>query len=90
MSNRLKCRISKGQFSDEYAVQGELYDSTNFSLFLPKGEVLCEKEPGIGEKVEGSITVKPLDSRDNLVLVELPQTTFENGRTITVTKDQLI
>ena len=89
MKTRLLCRVSKGQFSGEVAVQGKLFNSEEFSLFAPIEFVEYSSELTEHSYVDGSISVDVLDNKDDLVLVSLPQPAFENGQTITVKKEQL-
>lgn len=86
----LNCTISNGQFSGEYAIQGEMFNSNSFSLFAPKDCVRLNNEaPKEDEHVEGSICVRVLNKEEDLVLVKLPQSTFENGQIITVKADKV-
>ena len=89
MRTRLFCKVSKGQFSGEVAVQGKLFNSEEFSLFAPIESVEYSSELTEHSYVDGSISVDVLDHKDDLVLVSLPQPAFENGQTITVKKEQL-
>lgn len=89
MTKWLYCTISEGQFTGEYAVQGELFDSTVFSLFAPKEDLQFSEEPTGNKHVEGAIRVTPLGQKDDLMLIALPRPTFENGRTITVKTSQV-
>lgn len=89
MEKWLNCTISQGQFSDEFAVQGVLFDNTNFSLFVQKQDLKFDNEPKNDESVQGFIRVTTLASKDDLYLVELPQPTIENGRSITVKADKI-
>jgi hypothetical protein len=86
----LNCKISPGQFTGEFAVQGVMFNAKEFSLFAPK-ECLEFDEEHVkrGNTVQGSIRVTKLQEKDNLVLVALPQPTFENGQTITVKASQV-
>ena len=87
----LACKISRGQFSEEFAVQGELFDGSGFSLFARESDLEFDVAPSEDEHVEGCIKVEALewDKARGLALVQLPGETLENGRTITVTIDQL-
>jgi len=87
--NWLKCRIFPGQFTGEYAVQGRLFDNTEFSLFVEKQYLDFSEEPTFDKPVEGWIRVEPELHKDDLLLVSLPQPTFENGQSITVKMDQV-
>lgn len=89
MNEWLECIITPGQFSGEYAVQGEMFDNSGFSLFAPKDDLRFQQEPTADVPVKGLIRIVPGVQKDNLLLVNLPRPTFENGRTITVKKDQL-
>ena len=89
MEKWLDCTISPGQFTGEFAVQGKMFDATEFSLFAPKEDLKFTGEPSWGKPVRGFIRVIPGPRKDNLLLVTLPQATFENGRTITVKADQI-
>jgi hypothetical protein len=85
MSTWLKCRVSAGQFPNEYAVSGEQYNGLPYSLFAPSESVVA---PEIGEG-EGQIRVEILDKKAHLALVRLPAETFENGQLITVSAAEL-
>lgn len=86
----LNCKVSSGQFTGEFAVQGEMFNAKGFSLFAPKECLNFDEGPvKKGKTVEGSIRVTKLQEKDDLVLVELPQPTFENGQTITVKSSQV-
>lgn len=91
MDSWLACKISRGQFSEEFAVQGELFDGSGFSLFAREPDLEFEVAPSEDEHVEGYIKVEALEwNKDRgLALVQLPGETLENGRTITVRIDQL-
>ena len=89
MEKWLDCTISPGQFDGEFAVQGELYDESEFSLFAQKNDLRFKSEPTQEKPVKGELRVVPLEEKDDRILVTLPQTTFENGRTITVKKTQI-
>jgi len=89
MEEWLKCTITPGQFSGEYAVQGEMFDDTSFSLFAPKKDLKFSEEPTADKPVKGLIRIVQCAQKDDLLLVNLPRPTFENGRTITVKKEQL-
>jgi len=85
----LSCWISPGQFSVEYAVEGEAYNGTGFSLFASEEDVECDSLPLEGQRVPGWIRVKVLAADSGTVLVNLPQRTLENGQTVTVRANQV-
>ena len=89
MDKWLDCTISEGQFTGEFAVQGKMFDSTDFSLFAPKEVLRFDEEPTKNKYVQGLIQVTPLGEKDDLTLIALPRPTFENGRTITVKTSQI-
>jgi len=84
MEKWLKCTISPGQFTGEFAVHGRMFDATEFSLFASRDDLEFTEEPTPDKPVSGFIRVKPTAREDDLLLVSLPRPTFENGRTITV------
>ena len=89
MTDWLDCQISQGQFTGEYAVTARMFDETEFSLFVPKDCLRFSEEPPIDRPVSGMISVSIAAQKDDLVLVNLPRPTFENGRSITVKQSQL-
>ena len=89
MEEWLECTITPGQFSGEYAVQGKLFDATGFSLFAPEKDLVFSGKPTAGKPVKGLIRIVPGAQKDDLLMVSLPRPTFENGRTITINKNQL-
>jgi hypothetical protein len=89
MKNWLDCTISPGQFTGEFAIQGKLFDGTGFSLFAQESDLRFDEEPTSDKPVKGWIRVKLGPQKDNLLLVTLPQPTFENGQTITVKTNQV-
>ncbi len=80
----LDCKISLGQFSGEFAVNGETFDGSPFSLFAAADYLEFAREPEPRQRVEGQIRVQVIQEKDNLMLVRLPQQTLENGYHITV------
>jgi hypothetical protein len=89
MEKWLECTISPGQFTGEFAVQGKMFDETEFSLFAPKEDLNFTGKPSWDNPVQGSIRVTISDQDEDLLLVNLPRPTFENGRVITVNKSQV-
>jgi len=89
MEKWLECTISPGQFTGEYAIQGKLFDGTEFSMFAEKEDLKFKEEPTEDKHVAGWIRIVLGPPKDNLLLVRLPQTTFENGQTITVNTNQI-
>lgn len=89
MEKWLDCTISSGQFTGEYAVQGKLFDETGFSLFAEENDLKFDERPTENRSVKGCIRIMVGRQEDNLVLVTLPQPSFENGQTITVKTSQV-
>jgi len=84
---RLKVKVSEGQFSNEYAVSGKMFDGTRFSMFVERDKVILLEKLRLF--TNGLLEVGIGQCKDSLVLIKLPQPTFEYGRVITVKKDQL-
>ena len=89
METWLRCTISEGQFSDEYAVSGRTADGTGFSLFAPEEAVDFEESPVGSRSVEGWLRVDVWEQKGELCLVRLPRQALENGQYLTVKRDQL-
>jgi hypothetical protein len=89
MEKWLECKISIGQFTGEFAVRGKMFDATEFSLFACKEDLRFSKEPTKDKPVDGFIRVIPSGRKDDLLLVNLPRPTFENGRAVTVKVSQV-
>lgn len=89
MSQWLDCVVSQGQFTGEYAVKAALHDGTEFSLFASEDDVSFHGPPSEDEHVAGRIRVELLSQKENLLLISLPQPTFENGKTVTVGNKQV-
>lgn len=85
----LDCTISMGQFTGEFAVQGKLFDNTEFSLFAERENLKFVEEPEQDKSVDGYIRVITGPQKDDLLLVALPQPTFGNGQTVTVKINQV-
>lgn len=89
MRSNLRCRVSAGQFSSEYAVIVRSNEGRDFSLFAQAGEVTFTEQPTGDREVDGWIAVDVVEQDRNLVLIRLPQTTLENGQFLTVQAGQL-
>ena len=79
--NGIKVVISEGQFSGEFAVTGVDSDGEKFSLFAH------EHDLDLPSKL---LRVDPLAEEKGLVLIQLPQGTLENGKTVTVKQSDLV
>ncbi len=89
MERWLRCEISPGQFTGEYAVKALMFDNTAFSLFAPRESLKFDAEPSGDTVVTGQIRIVVVGQKDNLCLVNLPRPTFENGRSVTVKMEQI-
>jgi hypothetical protein len=89
MGKWLNCIIYPGLFDEEFAVEGNLFDGTGFSLFAEKEDLRYNEEPAPNKPVNALIRVVPGLQKDDLLLVTLPKPTFENGQTITVKTNQV-
>ena len=85
----LGCKVSQGQFSGEFAVQGKLFDGTGFSLFVEEEDLRLDNEPLLGQSVDGFVRITALQEQGDLCLVALPQPTMENGNSVTVHANEL-
>jgi hypothetical protein len=89
MDTWLRCKVANGQFSGEFAVTAQSASGASFSLFVPAADVEVDAIPGEGQTVDGWIRVEKIDEKGDLLLVQLPGLTFDNGRTVTVNKAQV-
>ena len=89
METWLKCKVSPGQFSVEYAVQARDFQGKGFSLFAPTETVEVEQIPGENESVEGWMCVKAEAQESDLVLIRLPKQALGNSYYVTVRSKQL-
>jgi hypothetical protein len=89
MDALLRCQVSPGLFSGEVAVRGETADGTGFSLFVSDDFVEYDPSVDTASPVAGWLYAEVLDRKADMVLVQLPSQTFENGRTITVRDSQI-
>jgi len=85
----IRCRLYPGQFSSEYAVVVESFSGRVYSLFASRDDVANDQEPTLDEPTDGWLRVKVLEPEGNNVLVQLPQTTLENGSYLAVRRDQV-
>jgi len=89
MDALLQCQVSPGLFNGEVAVRGETADGTGFSLFVSDDFVEYDSPVDAASPVDGWLYAEVLDRKADLLLVQLPGQTFENGRTITVRDSQI-
>ena len=85
----LKCMITPGQFSCEYAVEGTMHNDEGFSLFACDYDLKLESEPTDMKRSRGLIRVEVIQTSDTLALIRLPRSTMENGDCVTVTLNDL-
>jgi hypothetical protein len=85
----LKCVITTGQFTGEYAVQAQAFNGEGFSLFAAEEDLSCRDFPAAGQQANASLRVRVIEEQGDLRLIALPQQTLENGQLLTVKADQL-
>ncbi len=85
----LRWQLYPGQFSSEFAVVVESFNGRVFSLFASREDVRNEREPSQDDPTDGWLKVKILEEEGNNILVQLPQSTIENGSYLSVRRDQL-
>lgn len=61
MIQMLKCKISKGIFSDEFTISVKTSDGSKQSFFIPKDKVISD-----------SVKVKVIDQQGEYSLVNIP------------------
>lgn len=86
METCLRCSVSPGQFTGEYAVSASQSNGELFSLFVDEELVDTESREHPGE---GWLRVAILESRGNDVLIMLPAPSLEGGQFVTVPSNQL-
>lgn len=86
----LKCKVSPGQFSVEYAVRAIRHDGSEFSLFVPVEFVEVHSEPSDQGSVDGLLHVQRIDHNQDLALVRLPREALDGGWFASVNKAQLL
>jgi hypothetical protein len=89
MEHQIRCKVTPGQFSIEYAVSGAQANGKRFSLFAPVETVESEGQPTRERAVQGWLKVELWEQKGNLALVKLPGESFESGRFVTVDVAQL-
>lgn len=89
METWLKCKVSPGQFSVEYAVQAKDFEGKGFSLFAPSEFVESDELPSENHIVEGRLRVNAEAKEGDLVLIRLPRQALGSGHYATVKTEQL-
>lgn len=89
MNTELRCTVYPGQFSSELSVIVTNFSGREFSLFTSRSDVSCEGTPSDELPTVGWLTVRVLGLDRDRVLVCLPQSTIENGQTITVPRKDM-
>ena len=86
----LRCMLTPGQFTSEYAVSAQQADGTGFSLFAPNNLVWLGQEPTHEQPAQGLLRVEKWDTKGDLVLIRLPSETLEDAaQFVTVKSTQL-
>jgi hypothetical protein len=87
MATYLKCKVSQGQFSDEFAVRGMSHDGVEFSLFAWGGDVIrSTTEEG---EHDGWILVEVIAREADRTMVYVPGSDVRNGQIVTVFETEL-
>ena len=84
MEYQIRCKVFPGQFSSEYAVEGEQASGERFSLFAPAKFVECDEPPTRDRAINGWLKVSMWQLKRDLAVVGLPRESFECGRFVTV------
>lgn len=87
----LRCTITPGQFSCEYSVEAREFSGKGFSLFACDHDLkLPRVDPALsGRPVTGFIRVTVIKTDKSRAMVQLPQSTMENGDMVTVSLSDL-
>src|SRR5262249_36643387 len=86
----LRCTLTPGQSTSEYAVSSQRADGTGFSLFAPENLVWLAHEPTHEQPTEGLLCVEKWDTKEDLVLICLASETLEDAaQFVTVKSTQL-
>lgn len=86
MESCLRCVVSPGQFTGEYAVSAVQANGDPFSLFVDEDLVDSEVKEGQGD---GWLRVEVVNRRGDDVLIRLPSPSLEGGQFVTVRSNQL-
>jgi hypothetical protein len=89
MATYMKCKVSRGQFSDEFSIRGISHDGVEFSLFAWGGDVIrSTTEEG---EHDGWILVEVKAREANRTMVKLPGLKFDarGGQIVTVFETEL-
>jgi len=89
MKTRLRCTVYPGQFPSELAVIVQSFEGREYSLFAQKRDVITDEVPSDDHPVYGWVNVQIVSEERALYLVQLPCTTLESGRFLTVQGGQL-
>ena len=85
----LKCQIMPGQYSGECAVRGRLFNNNEFSLFADRSDIDFKGKLSPDTPIDGWLKVTPGPKKGDLLVVNLPQPAFENGKNIIVKMEQV-
>ena len=89
----LKCNVSPGVWTNEFAVSCSTAGGQLLSFFVPQNMVQVKSTSSDSSKpVEGWIPVSILDTKGDVLLISLPSTPIESSssRTVTVRSNQLV
>jgi hypothetical protein len=89
MESWLKCQVSQGMFSTEFAVEGTSADGTGFSLFAPEEHVEVDPTPKGDESVPGYLRVAIWQRYPDAVVLRLPSEVLGGNYYVTVRPSDL-
>jgi hypothetical protein len=85
----ITCKVSRGVFSNERVVLVELPEGRAVTAFVDKRDVIVDRDPAVGEEVGGRLKVEVVETKNDSVLVELPQPSITGGPRVRVPKTLL-
>lgn len=87
MAIYLKCKVSRGQFSDEFAIRGVSHDGVEFSLFAWGGDVIRSTTEE-GEHT-GWVLVEVMAREAHRTMIKLPGLRLDGDYIATVFETEL-
>lgn len=91
---KVKCRVQRGMFDDEYLVIIEIIDDNGqkreAAAFVGKEEISVPSFPEGPEEVDGFLTVSPMEITTDKAFIVLPKSTLANGPVVSVNRSELV
>lgn len=86
----LRCRISRGIFTNEFFVVIEVPGGETFTTVADKSQVVFQgNRPDEIDSVEAGVKVSVLGEQSGMLLIDLPRETFSQGNRILVPPEML-